>query len=58
MCPLKYTLEALAINEVAAGLQINDTLQGVPVQVSANLILNLVRIFTCRVTSTGSRNAS
>jgi ABC-2 type transporter len=46
MCPLKYALEALSINEVNAGLQIEDTLQGVPVQVSAALILRLVRIFT------------
>ncbi|KAI0255316.1 hypothetical protein BJV78DRAFT_1119618 [Lactifluus subvellereus] len=42
MCPLKYTLEALAVNEVNAGLQIVDTLQGVPVKVSATLILRLL----------------
>lgn len=46
ICPLKYALEALAVNEVKAGLQIDDTLEGVPVQVSASLILGLVRIFT------------
>ncbi len=44
ICPLKYTLEALAVNEVGAGLMIQDTLQGVPVNVSASLIMNLVRV--------------
>ena len=43
MCPLKYALEALAVNEVNSGLEIQDTLQGVPVTVSAALIMNLVR---------------
>lgn len=43
MCPLKYALEALAVNEVNSGLEIRDTLQGVPVTVSAALIMNLVR---------------
>jgi hypothetical protein len=43
MCPLKYALEALAVNEVNSGLQIQDVLQGVPVSVSAALIMNLVR---------------
>ena len=42
LCPLKYTLEALAVNEVGAGLMIEDTLEGVPVNVSASLIMNLV----------------
>lgn len=42
ICPLKYTLEALAVNEVGAGLMIEDTLEGVPVDVSASLIMNLV----------------
>ena len=40
---LKYMLEALAVNEVGAGLQIVDTLEGVPIDVSAQLIMNLVR---------------
>jgi ABC-type multidrug transport system permease subunit len=44
MCPLKYALEALSVNEVNSGLQIRDTLQGVPVTVSAALIMNLVRL--------------
>ncbi|KAI0250554.1 hypothetical protein BJV78DRAFT_1283166 [Lactifluus subvellereus] len=35
-------LEALAVNEVKAGLQIEDTLQGVPVQVFATLFLGLL----------------
>ncbi|CAK5280210.1 unnamed protein product [Mycena citricolor] len=42
ICPLKYSLEALAVNEVGAGLMIQDTLQGVPVNVSASLIMNLL----------------
>jgi len=49
MCPLKYALEALSVNEVKSGLQIKDVLQGVPVDVSASLIMNLVRpIFVTR----------
>jgi len=43
MCPLKYALEALAVNEVNSGLQIRDTLSGVPVSVSAALIMQIVR---------------
>jgi hypothetical protein len=43
MCPLKYALEALSVNEVNSGLQIKDVLQGVPVDVSASLIMQLVR---------------
>lgn len=43
LCPLKYTLEALSVNEVGSGLMIQDELQGVPVNVSASLIMNLVR---------------
>lgn len=42
LCPLKYCLEALAVNEVGSGLMIQDTLSGVPVNVSASLIMNLV----------------
>ncbi|KIP10262.1 hypothetical protein PHLGIDRAFT_101348 [Phlebiopsis gigantea 11061_1 CR5-6] len=42
LCPLKYTLEALSVNEVGSGLMIEDTLQGVPVDVSASLIMNLL----------------
>ncbi|GLB35512.1 putative ABC-2 type transporter [Lyophyllum shimeji] len=42
LCPLKYTLEALSVNEVGSGLLIQDTLQGVPVSVSASLIMNLL----------------
>ena len=44
MCPLKYALEALAVNEVNSGLQIEDTLSGVPVSVSAALIMQIVRV--------------
>jgi hypothetical protein len=42
IAPLKYTLEALSVNEVGSGLMIEDTLQGVPVSVSAALIMQLV----------------
>ncbi|KAJ7671003.1 ABC transporter [Mycena rosella] len=42
LCPLKYCLEALAVNEVGSGLMIQDSLQGVPVDVSASLIMNLL----------------
>lgn len=42
LCPLKYALEALSVNEVGAGLMIQDTLQGVPVDVSASVIMQLV----------------
>jgi energy-coupling factor transporter ATP-binding protein EcfA2 len=42
LCPLKYALEALSVNEVNSGLQIQDILQGVPVDVSASLIMNIL----------------
>ncbi|KAG2107963.1 uncharacterized protein F5147DRAFT_636201 [Suillus discolor] len=42
LCPLKYTLEAISINEVGSGLMIKDTLQGVPVNISATLIMQLL----------------
>ncbi|KAI0692220.1 hypothetical protein BC835DRAFT_1508901 [Cytidiella melzeri] len=42
LCPLKYTLEALSVNEVGSGLMIQDSLEGVPVNVSASLIMNLL----------------
>ncbi|TFK45642.1 hypothetical protein OE88DRAFT_1669039 [Heliocybe sulcata] len=42
LCPLKYSLEALSVNEVGSGLMIQDTLQGVPVNVSASLIMQLL----------------
>ncbi|KAH7890070.1 ABC-2 type transporter-domain-containing protein [Phlebopus sp. FC_14] len=42
LCPLKYNLEALAVNEVGSGLMIQDTLQGVPIDVSAALIMQLL----------------
>ncbi|KAJ3510206.1 hypothetical protein NLJ89_g4811 [Agrocybe chaxingu] len=40
--PLKYTLEALSVNEVDSGLMIEDSLQGVPVSISASLIMNIL----------------
>jgi hypothetical protein len=51
MCPLKYALEALAVNEVNSGLQIQDTLSGVPVSVSAALIMQIVRFHPLSVTA-------
>lgn len=42
LCPLKYTLEALSVSEVGSGLVIKDTLEGVPVNVSASLIMQLL----------------
>ncbi|KZT74033.1 hypothetical protein DAEQUDRAFT_720885 [Daedalea quercina L-15889] len=39
LCPLKYNLEALSVNEVGSGLMIDDSLDGVPVDVSASLIM-------------------
>ena len=53
MCPLKYALEALSVNEVKSGLQIKDVLQGVPVNVSATLIMQLVR--ECILSTSSSR---
>ncbi len=44
LCPLKYTLEALSVNEVGSGLMIEDSLEGVPVNVSAALIMQTVSI--------------
>lgn len=35
------------MNEVDSGLMIKDTLQGVPVNISASLIMNLVRFPCC-----------
>jgi len=45
LCPLKYCLEALSVNEVASGLQIVDVLEGVPVSVSAVTIMSLLFAF-------------
>ncbi|KAH8832894.1 ABC transporter [Flagelloscypha sp. PMI_526] len=42
LCPLKYTLEALSVNEVGSGLMIVDVLEGVPVNVSAALIMDML----------------
>lgn len=39
LAPLGYALEALSVNEVSSGLPIKDTLAGVPVDVSASLIM-------------------
>jgi hypothetical protein len=45
LCPLKYALEALCVNEVGSGLMIVDTLEGVPVNISASVIMTLVSGF-------------
>ncbi|KAG6333232.1 hypothetical protein ID866_5855 [Astraeus odoratus] len=42
LCPLKYCLEALSVNEVGSGLMIEDTLQGVPITIAATVILQLL----------------
>lgn len=42
----QYTLEALSVNEVGSGLMIVDELQGVPINISASLIMQTVRVFT------------
>ena len=44
--PLFYTLEALAVNEVGAGLMIVDTLAGVKVQINAVVIMESLFAFT------------
>ena len=49
LCPLKYTLEALSVNEVGSGLMIEDSLEGVPVNVSASLIMQTVSSRVCSV---------
>jgi len=41
-CPLKFALEALSVNEVNSGLMIVDKIQGVPVDISASIILQLL----------------
>ena len=46
LCPLKFALEALSVNEVGSGLMIQDTLEGVPVNVSASLIMGVVRLLS------------
>ncbi|WAQ81529.1 hypothetical protein PtA15_1A871 [Puccinia triticina] len=40
--PLKFALEAMSVNEVAAGLMIDDNLQGINVKVSAGMIMGLL----------------
>ncbi|GAA5895416.1 hypothetical protein JCM6882_006244 [Rhodosporidiobolus microsporus] len=39
LCPLKYALEALSVNEVGAGLMIDDQLEGARVRISAEVIM-------------------
>jgi len=42
LCPLKYNLEALSVNEVGSGLMIVDEIQGVPIDISALLIMEML----------------
>lgn len=42
LCPLKFCLEALSVNEVGSGLTIQDTLQGVPISISAAVMMQLL----------------
>jgi hypothetical protein len=42
LAPLHYVLEALSVNEAGSSLQIQDTIQGVPISISAISVLNLV----------------
>lgn len=44
VAPLKYTLEALTVNEVGAGLMINDELAGAKVQISAEIIMETLYV--------------
>jgi ABC-type multidrug transport system permease subunit len=59
---LRYCLEALAVNEINSGLMIQDTLEGVPVNLSAVVIMKLVRRYFFErptyPTSTGNSHAS
>lgn len=48
LCPLKYNLEALSVNEVSTGLKIVDVIQGVPVDISASVIMSLVSAYLCQ----------
>jgi hypothetical protein len=50
VAPLKYALEALTVNEVGAGLMINDELAGAKVQISAEIIMQTLyaRRGSCR----------
>jgi len=48
---LKYCLEALSVNEINSGLMISDVLQGVPLNVSAVVIMQL--LFGFKVNSYG-----
>lgn len=40
--PIKFSLEAMAINEVSGGLMIEDTIAGARVKISALLIMNML----------------
>ncbi|GAA5870310.1 hypothetical protein JCM8547_006599 [Rhodosporidiobolus lusitaniae] len=40
LAPLKYTLEALSVNEVGAGLMIRDSIEGAKVEIGAVVIMN------------------
>jgi len=39
----QYCLEALSVNEVGSGLMIEDTVQGVPISISAIVMMQMVK---------------
>ena len=44
ICNQQFLFKALSVNEVGSGLMIKDTLQGVPVAISASLIMEMVSV--------------
>ncbi|KAG0147174.1 hypothetical protein CROQUDRAFT_43249 [Cronartium quercuum f. sp. fusiforme G11] len=42
LAPFKFALEAMTVNEVGSGLMIKDNLEGVNIQVSASMIMDLL----------------
>ncbi|KAG0148836.1 hypothetical protein CROQUDRAFT_379944 [Cronartium quercuum f. sp. fusiforme G11] len=42
LAPLKFALEATSVNEVGAGLMIKDSIQGVNIQISASMIMEML----------------
>lgn len=58
VAPLKYTLEALTVNEVGAGLMITDVLAGAKVQISAEIIMETLCVHAhCHRRAIVPRNA-
>ncbi|KAG0138877.1 hypothetical protein CROQUDRAFT_102717 [Cronartium quercuum f. sp. fusiforme G11] len=42
LAPFKFALEAMTVNEVGSGLMIKDNFQGINIQTSASLIMDLI----------------